>query len=102
MFFNVGDSASNVEVYGINEDGHPQFIDPHHILQTRPIGYDNIHRGALSAFVAPENRRQACAFLFRNLPYFKGFFVTYVQYPSLSQGRFKEKRFVAYQCAGNI
>lgn len=98
MFFNVGDSASNVEVYGINEEGQPQWIDPHDILQTRPIGYDNIHRGALFAFIAPENRRQACAFLSRNFPYFKGFVVTYVQYPSISTQRFKQNRFVAYQC----
>ena len=98
MFFRVDDSASNVEVYGINADNQPQLIDPHDILQTRPIGYDNIHRGAIFAFISPQNRQQACAFLHRKLPYFKSFLVTYVQYPSNSMQPFKQNRYVAYQC----
>lgn len=98
MFFNVGDSASSVEIYGVDPEGQGQLIDPHDILETRPIGYDNIHRGALSAFISSENRRQACTFLYRKLPYFRNFVVIYVQYPSVSTQPFKQNRFVAYQC----
>ena len=98
MFFRVDDSAWNVEVYGINPDNQPQLIDPHDILQTRPIGYDNIHRGALVAFVSPQNRQQACVFLHRKLSYFKSFLVTYVQHPSTSTQPFKQNRYVVYQC----
>jgi hypothetical protein len=98
MFFRVDDSASDVQVYGINADNTSQWIDPHDILQTRPIGYDNIHRGALGAFALPDNQRQACAFLHRQIPYFKGFLVTYVQYPSILKEPFKQQRYVLYQC----
>src|SRR5438445_6704213 len=47
MFFNVDDSFGNAEVYGV-KDGLPQLLDPHQILTTRAIGYDNIHRGAMT------------------------------------------------------
>jgi hypothetical protein len=98
MFFRVDDAASSVEIYGITADNQPQLIDPHDILQTRPIGYDNIHRGALFAFASPDNRGRACAFLRWKLPYFKGFVVTYVQYPSLAAERFRQQRYILYQC----
>ncbi len=98
MFFKVDDSAADVEVFGLNADHQPQLIDPHDILETRPIGYDNIHRGAMFVFASPENRQQACAFLRRKLSYFQGFLVTYVQYPQMSKEPFRQQRYILYQC----
>ena len=48
MFYNVGDTSGNVEVYGV-KDGQSQLIDPHDIFRTRTFGFDNIHRGILGA-----------------------------------------------------
>lgn len=98
MFFRVDDAASSVEIYGITADNQPQLIDPHDILQTRPIGYDNIRRGALFAFASPDNRQRTCAFLQWKLPYFKSFVVSYVQYPSVTTEYFRQKRYILFQC----
>jgi hypothetical protein len=98
MFFRVDDSAANVEVYGVDSNHQPQLIDPHDILQTRTIGYDNIHRGAMFAFASPQNRQQACAFLHRKLRYYQGFIVTYVLYPQTSKQPFQNQRYILYQC----
>ena len=52
MFYKVDDSYGYVEVYGV-KDGRTQLIDPHDILQIRPVGYDNIHRNALITVLDP-------------------------------------------------
>ncbi len=98
MFYRVSPGASAVEVYGVDRNGQPQLIDPHDILQTRPIGYDNIHRGVLFSFAEPANQRQTCAFLHRKLKYFQSFFIVYVQYADISKERFLQQRYVLYQC----
>lgn len=98
MFYRVSPAASNIEVYGLDEARQPQLIDPHEILQTRPIGYDNIHRGALFSFADPGRQQQTCAFLHRKLKYFQGFLVVYVQYPDVSKERFAQRRYILYQC----
>ena len=62
MFFNVGDNYGNTEVYGV-KDGRTQLIDPHQILVTRAIGYDNINRNALSTVLSRDVANDFCAFL---------------------------------------
>lgn len=98
MFFNVGDSFGNVEVFGLKANQPPQFIDPHQILRTRDIGYDNIHRGVLGTILSPEIQPQACRYLHRKFPYFEKFWVTYVGYPSLTQEPLRQERRLVYQC----
>ncbi len=97
MFFNVGDNYGQAEVYGV-KDGRTQLIDPHQILVTRAIGYDNINRNALSTVLSRDVANNFCAFLKRKFPYFDGFVVTYVQYPSLVERPFERQQAVAYEC----
>ena len=97
MFYNLGDNFGNVEVYGI-KDGNPQLIDPHQILQTRPIGYDNINRNALLTILSPGMSGTFCPFLKRRFPYFEKFEVTYVEYPYLTEKPFEKLQTVAYEC----
>lgn len=86
MFFNVGNGFGATQVYGL-KDGRQQTIDPHQILQTREIGYDNIHRNVLSTVLTPGLREDFCKFLKRKFPYFDGFWVTYINYPALGAPR---------------
>ncbi len=97
MFFNVNDGYGYVEVYGL-KNGQPQLIDPHQILQTRAIGYDNINRNALITVLDRNLARSFCGFLRRNLPYFDSFAVTYVNYPRLTQQSFERQQQLAYEC----
>ncbi len=98
MFYNVGESYGYAEVYGV-KDGRTQAIDPHQILQTRAIGYDNIHRNALVSVLDQHMARSFCVFLRRRFPYFDNFIVTYVNYPSVTQRPFEKQQAVAYECA---
>ena len=97
MFFNVDDSYGLVEVYGV-KDGRTQMIDPHQVLPTRPIGYDNIHRNALSMVMSRNMAQPFCGYLHRKFSYFDSFLVTYVNYPSVSQRPFERLQTVAYEC----
>src|SRR5262249_48322694 len=72
MFYNLGDNYGTTEVYGV-KDGAPQLIDPHLILQTRAIGYDNIHRNALVSVLTPGMSDAFCPYLKRKFPYFEKF-----------------------------
>ncbi len=97
MFFNVDQAYGYVEVYGI-KDGQTQIIDPHQILQTRAIGYDNIHRNALITVLSREMARPFCGYLKRKFPYFEGFVVTYVNYPRVVDRPFERTQQAAYEC----
>ena len=97
MFFNVGDGYGQAEVYGI-KDGRTHLIDPHQVLTTRAIGYDNIHRNALSTVLSRDVSRDFCAFLKRKFSYFDSFLVTYAQYPSLIERPFEKLQTIAYEC----
>lgn len=97
MFFNLDDSYGYAEVYGI-KDGRAQAIDPHQVLQTRAIGYDNINRNALVAVLSGDVEKPFCDFLRRKFPYFDSFTVTYVNYPSLTTRPFEREQGVAYEC----
>jgi hypothetical protein len=97
MFFNVNDGYGYVEVYGL-KNGQSQLIDPHQILQTRAIGYDNINRNALVTVLSREMVLPFCGFLRVKFPYFERFVVTYVNYPHLTQHSFERQQQVAYEC----
>lgn len=97
MFYAVGDGYSLAEVYGV-KNGQPQLIDPHDILQTRPIGYDNVHRNALITVLDESRRQRFCDFIKRKFTYFDSFLVTYVNYPSVTAKPLEKQQVVAYEC----
>ncbi len=99
MFYNITDNFGYVEVYGV-KNGAPQLIDPHQILQTRAIGYDNINRNALITVLTPGVSQSFCPFLERKFPYFEKFLVTYVEYPHLAEQPFEKVQTVVYTCGG--
>ena len=97
MFFNVDNSYGYTEVYGV-KDGRNQLIDPYQILQTRAIGYDNIHRNALVSVLSQDVAKPFCEFLHRKFPYFDSFLVTYANYPSVTERPFEKQQVLAYEC----
>ena len=97
MFFNVDDTYGSAEVYGV-KNGTPQLIDPHQILLTRGIGYDNIHRNALSLVLDEDVKPLFCRFLERKFPYFDRFLVTAVHWPSVTRTPQKRMQRLIYQC----
>jgi hypothetical protein len=98
MFYKVEDGSGDVQVFGLRNGKPPQFIDPHQIFETRQIGYDNIHRGAMGALASMRVKPQACRFLHRKFPYFQQFLVTYVEYPSPTKEPMEQNRYIIYQC----
>ena len=97
MFYNVDDTYGFVEVLGI-KDNVLQLIDPHDILRTRTIGFDNIHRNVLSTVADRHVAKSFCQFLDRRFPYFDGFAVTAVEYPSVTKEPYHRVQRVLYQC----
>ncbi|MBI5150327.1 MAG: hypothetical protein HZA28_06120 [Candidatus Omnitrophica bacterium] len=97
MFFNVDDSYSYVEVYGKKGEAL-QPIDPHDILRTRTIGFDNIHRNVLSTVYSRELAGPFCRFLKRRLPYYDDFVVVAVEYPSVSREPDRRLQQALYRC----
>ena len=98
MFYSVSDSEGFVEVYGVDH-GEIRLIDPHDIIQTRTILYDNIHRNVLSEVADPEAKPAFCKFLHRKFPDFDNFVVTVVYYPSLSKTPHRRFQKAVYQCS---
>ena len=97
MFYSIGDNFGYAEIYGVKNGNH-QLIDPHQILQTRAIGYDNINRNALATVLTPSMSDSFCPFLKRKFPYFEKFLVTYVEYPRLTEEPLKRTQTVVYTC----
>ncbi len=97
MFFNINDEYSYPEIYGVSPEG-VQLIDPHQILATRTIGFDNIHRNVLGAVFAEGLRGQVCAFLERKFPDFDNFIITGVLYPSVTKTPNRRIQKVIYEC----
>lgn len=97
MFFNLEPSYGHAQVYGI-KNGRTDPIDPHQILETRAIGYDNIRRNALVGVLSRGTKETFCAYLRRKFPYYEGFAVTYVNYPSVIQNPYERQQMVAYEC----
>ena len=97
MFYNVDNDYGGAEIYGVNADGVQQ-IDPHEILATRTIGFDNIHRNVLLVTFDQRMQGNVCRFLERKFPEFNNFLITAVQYPSLTRTPHKKLQRVLYQC----
>ena len=96
MFYNVGESESHTEVYGII-DGKYTLIDPHRIFENRWLGYDNIRRNVLLGALYPAYARPFCRYLSRKFPEYPHFAVTLVHYPNY--GKNPEERRVGLQYA---
>ena len=97
MFFNVDDRFGYREVYGIKE-GKLQSIDPHEIVRTRTIGYDNIYRGVLGTVANPARAKDFCKYLNYRFPYFESFAVNLVYYPSITKEPYRRLQQVEYVC----
>lgn len=97
MFFNVDEVYAGAEVYGL-KNGSMQLIDPHDILKTKAIGYDNIHRNVLSTVLDRYDQAAFCSFLKRKFPDFDSFMITAVYYPSVIKTPDKKFYRPAYQC----
>ena len=97
MFFNIDDQYSYAEIYGVSSDG-AQLIDPHLILATRTVGFDNIHRNVLSVAFAEGLRGQVCGFLERKFPEFDDFIITGVLHPSVTKTPNRRIQKVIYKC----
>ena len=97
MFFNVNRSYGFAEVYGFRS-GEPVQLDPHEILETRAVGYDNIHRNVLVGVLSRADKASFCRFLRRKLPKYDQFLVVYAEYPDVINTPDRILRRVAYQC----
>jgi len=97
MFFNVDKAYGFAEVYGIR-DGTPTLLDPHDILETKAVGYDNIHRNVLIGTLYPQRARQFCSFLKRKFSGYDAFLVIYAQYPDIVETPERILRRVMYRC----
>lgn len=97
MFFNVDDTFGHVEVYGVRNKALDR-LDPHEIISTRFIGFDNIHRNILVSTASDHVQKPFCDFLGRKFPGYENFVVTVVRYPSLTDDRYRRVELPAYQC----
>ena len=97
MFFNVDPAYGFAEVYGI-AGGEPHLLDPHDILETRAVGYDNIHRNVLVGVLYSERAAPFCRFLDRKFPSYESFAVAYGQYTDLIGAPERISRRIMYRC----
>lgn len=95
MFYRVDPQTGYVQVYGVR-DGKWEVVDPHTIIETRTVGFDNIHRGILGAFL--RKRYEACRFLVRKFPFYDKFVLTQVYYPDVGADPSNRLEKVVYQC----
>ncbi|MBI4348739.1 MAG: hypothetical protein HY553_18010 [Elusimicrobia bacterium] len=80
MFYEVGDTAGGLEVYGVSKTT-ATLIDPHRVFATRYVGFDNIRRGML--YAAAGRPWDFCNFLRRKFPEYPDFSVVRYQYQDL-------------------
>ena len=97
MFFNVDPSYGFAEVYGVR-GGERILLDPHDILETKAVGYDNIHRNVLVGVLSRGDAQSFCRFLRRKFPGYDQFLVVYAEYPDVINTPDRVLRRVAYQC----
>lgn len=97
MFFNVDKSYGFAEVYG-QRNNQIELIDPHSILETQAIGYDNIHRNVLVGVLSQYEAPSFCSFLKRKFPGYEAFAVVYAQYPDVVNSPDGIYRHAAYRC----
>ena len=97
MFFHVDAGSGHAAVYGI-KDNVPQMIDPHDILATRTICFDNIHRNVLTNVFSAQNKEPFCRFLKRKFGYFDDFLITGIYYPSVAKDHYLRLEKLVYAC----
>lgn len=97
MFYRVDKPFGHVDVYGVTENGYLR-IDPHDIVETRTIMYDNIHRGILGAAADQYNRQSFCRLLTRKFPQYKKFAISYEYYPDPVANPQQRVQRVLYTC----
>ena len=98
MFFHVNKSYGFAEVYGIPRAGNPVKLDPHKILETKAVGYDNIHRNVLVGVLDRADGYAFCRFLDRKFPQYDSFAVLYGQYPDVVSTPDRALYQVMYRC----
>jgi len=97
MFFRVTPSYGNVEIIAI--DGQRSYrLDPHQVLLTRDIMYDNVYRGVLGSFAENRNAPQTCRYLKRRFPEFDNFIVRYHYYRNVVDSPYKYDVIPQFQC----
>ena len=97
MFFNVDDRFSYAKVYGVKGKSVLE-IDPHDILPTRFIGFDDVHRNVLGTILDEGTSRPFCRYIERKFPEFDNFLVTLVYYPSVVKSPRLYVEQPMYQC----
>jgi len=97
MFYNVDRSYGFAEVYGMLATA-PVLLDPHEVLETKAIGYDNIHRNVLVGVLSRRAAASFCRYLRRKFPAYDSFAVVYAAYPDLIETPDRILRQVAYRC----
>ena len=97
MFFNVDKTYGFAEVYGI-QGTEPVKLDPHDILRTKAVGYDNIHRNVLVGVLNRHDAPSFCRYLRRRFPTYDSFAVVYAHYPDIVETPERILRQVAYRC----
>jgi len=109
MFYRVDDQFGEIQVYGIEgakligrgrdmtvNYSAKHLIDQHEIFRTRTVLFDNIKRGLIHGAVA--RQKQFCNFLEYRFPFYDGFEIRYIHYPSMTKSPEKRIDRVAYQC----
>lgn len=97
MFYQVGKGFGHIEVYGVKE-GRTLRIDPHDIIRTRTIMFDNIHRNILSSMADQRAGPRFCAFLRRRFESFDQFHVAVHYYPDPVERPFDVIQQIKYTC----
>ena len=100
MFYEVGDSWSTAEVYGLRPgEMTAERIDPHRIFTTRFVGFDNIHRNIMVNAISDHPIPQFCSYLKRKFPEYTKFGVVLAGYSTLTKENPPKKRMrMLYEC----
>ena len=98
MFYNVDERFAHTQIYGIKGQ-NAILLDPHWILSTRFVGFDDIHRNVLISFLKRGGQPYVCQYLKRKFPEFDDYVVTVVEYPSVSKAPHLYLEQPLYRCA---
>ena len=97
MFYSVDRHYGFAEVYGVRGN-RAEPIEPHRIVRTRSLGYDNLRRNILVGVLSRDAAPSFCAHLRRRFPGYEGFVVAYAQYPDVVAKPDRIERHAMYQC----
>ena len=97
MFYNVDRSYGFAEVYGIRGT-ELTWLDPHAVLETKAVGYDNIRRNVLVGVLYQDRAQNFCRFLRRKFPIYDEFLIAYAEYPDVVNTPKRILRRPAYRC----